>query len=66
VEVTFHVACNMSSLLEIYFSAQQLCFVVKYKELCVGTESQPHEKIMYLMVDIISPVICSKDFDFLS
>jgi hypothetical protein len=44
MEVTFHVACKMPSLLEIYFSTQQLCFVVEYKELFVATESQPHDK----------------------
>jgi hypothetical protein len=42
--VTFHVACKMPSLLEIFFSAQQLCFVAEYRELCVATESLPHDK----------------------
>jgi hypothetical protein len=56
----------MPSLLEIYFSAQQLCFVVEYRELCVATESLPHEKYLDLMIDILSPVISSEDFDFLS
>jgi hypothetical protein len=44
VEVTLHVACKMPSLLEIDFSAQQLCFVAEYREQCVATESLPHEK----------------------
>jgi hypothetical protein len=29
----------MPSPLDIYFSAQQLCFVAEYRELCVATES---------------------------
>jgi hypothetical protein len=44
VEVTLHVAYKMSSLLEIYFFAQQLCFAAKYREPCVATESLPHDK----------------------
>ena len=39
VEVTLHVTLKMPSLLEMYFSAQQLRFVVGYKELCDATES---------------------------
>ena len=44
VEVTLDVACKMPSLLEIYFSAQQLRFVAEYRELCVAIESLPHGK----------------------
>ena len=39
-----HVAWKMPSLLEIYFSTQQLCCVVEYREPCVVTEFLPHEK----------------------
>ena len=42
--VTLHATCKMSSPLEIYFSAQQLCFVAEYRELCVAIESMPHGK----------------------
>jgi hypothetical protein len=66
MEVTLHVACKIQYLLEIYFSAQQLRFVAEYKELCVATESFPLEKEFYLMVEILSLVICSEDFDFIS
>jgi hypothetical protein len=34
----------MPSLLEICFSVEKLYFVVEYRELCVATESLPHEK----------------------
>jgi hypothetical protein len=34
----------MPSPLEIYFSAQQLHFEEKYRELCVATKSLPHGK----------------------
>jgi hypothetical protein len=44
VEVTLHVACKFPSLLEICFSAQKLYFVAEYRELCVATESLPHDK----------------------
>jgi hypothetical protein len=44
MEVTLHVACKIPSLLEIYFSAQQLCFTVEYREPCATNESLPHEK----------------------
>jgi hypothetical protein len=44
MEVTLHVACKRPSLLEIDFSAQQLCFVADYRELCATTESLPHDK----------------------
>jgi hypothetical protein len=42
--MTLHAACKMPSPLEIYFSTQQLCFAVEYREQCVATESLPHGK----------------------
>jgi hypothetical protein len=44
MEVTLHVACKMSSLLEIYFSAQQLRFAAECRELSDATKSLPHDK----------------------
>jgi hypothetical protein len=44
MEVTLHVACKMPSLLEIYFSAQQLCFLMECREPCDATKSLPHDK----------------------
>jgi hypothetical protein len=44
MEVTLHVACKMPSLLEIYFSAQQLRFAAEYREPCAATESLPYDK----------------------
>jgi hypothetical protein len=41
-------------------------FSMEYRELCVATESLPHENNIDLTSDIISPVISSEDFDFLS
>jgi hypothetical protein len=43
MEVTLHVACKRPSLLEIYFSTQQLYFAADYREQCVANESIPHE-----------------------
>jgi hypothetical protein len=44
MEVTLHVECKMPFLLEIYFSAQQLCFAAEYREPCDAIESMPHDK----------------------
>jgi hypothetical protein len=66
VEVTLHVVCKMPSLLEIYFSTQQLRFVADYKEPCDATESWTQDKDLYLMVDILPPIIYLEEFDLLS
>jgi hypothetical protein len=34
----------MPSPLEIFFSTQQLCFAVEYREMCAAIESLPHGK----------------------
>jgi hypothetical protein len=66
VVVTLHAACKMPSPLEICFSAQQLCFSVEYRELCVATESLPHEKY-YGSHDLHTlPIISSEEFDLIS
>jgi hypothetical protein len=56
----------MPSPLEIYFSAQQLCFSMEDRELCAGIESMPHEKYFVSHDFILSPIIISEDFDFIS
>jgi hypothetical protein len=66
VVVTLHATCKIPSLLEICFSAQQLRFVAEYRELCAAIESCLMEKIMDLIIYILSPIISSKDFDLLS
>jgi hypothetical protein len=62
---TLHATCKMSSLLEICFSAWQLRFTSKYRELCVATGSCLMEKIMDLMIYILSSVISSEGLDLL-
>ena len=64
--VTLHVACKMLSPLEICFSAQRLCFVAEYRELCVANESLPHEKYFRSHDWHTLPVISLENFDFLS
>jgi hypothetical protein len=60
--VTLHATWKMPSPLEIRFSAQQLRFVVEYRELCVAAKSMPHGKY-YGSHDLL---ISLEDFDLLS
>jgi hypothetical protein len=62
VEVTLDVACNMPSFLEIYFSAQNSILLqsIGNRELQVNPDLMI--KVVYLMVDILYPIICLKEF----
>jgi hypothetical protein len=63
--VTLHATCNMPSPLEICFSLRNSILLRSIGKCVLELDPCLMEKIMDLMIYILSPVISSKDFDIL-
>jgi hypothetical protein len=63
---TLHATCNMPSPLEIGFFLSNFVLLRSIGNCVLQLNPYLMEKIMDLMIYILSPIIISKDFDLLS